>query len=162
MSTSEAQVIARALYDSLIGSSLQSLRVAAERLNGTGNAGMEQRIKAALPADAPPAVHNLLLALARDGALNQLPNVVAAFERYAGQQGEESLSGDVTSAVELDAAQRERITAQLRERYGNGLTLQFQVDPSIIGGLIIRIGDQVLDNSLRSRLSAIQRNMLSS
>lgn len=162
MSTSEAQVIARALYDSLIGSSLQSLRVAAERLDGVGRAGIEQRVKAALPADAPPAVQNLLLALARDGALNQLPNVVAAFERYAGQQGEESLSGDVTSAVELDAAQRERITAQLRERYGNGLELQFLVDPSIIGGLIIRIGDQVLDNSLRTRLSAIQRNMLSS
>jgi F-type H+-transporting ATPase subunit delta len=162
VSTSEAQVIARALYDSLIGSSLQSLRVAAERLNSGGGESVEQRVKAALPADAPRAVQNLLLALARDGALNQLPNVVAAFERYARQHGEESLSGEVTSAVELDAAQRERITAQLRERYGNGLTLQFQVDPSIIGGLIIRIGDQVLDNSLRTRLSAIQRNMLSS
>jgi F-type H+-transporting ATPase subunit delta len=150
------------LYDSLIGSSLQSLRVAAERLNGAASDSTEQRIKAALPADTPRAVQNLLLALARDGALSQLPNVVTAFERYAGQHGEESLSGEVTSAVELDNAQREQITSQLRERYGQGLTLQFQVDPSIIGGLIIRIGDQVLDNSLRTRLSAIQRNMLSS
>jgi F-type H+-transporting ATPase subunit delta len=38
--------------------------------------------------------------------------------------------------------------------------VRFRVDPSLIGGLIIRIGDQVLDNSLRTRLSAIQRNML--
>jgi F-type H+-transporting ATPase subunit delta len=64
--------------------------------------------------------------------------------------------------VPLDDGQRAKIASELRERYGDGLELRFSVDPSLIGGLIIRIGDQVLDNSLRARLSAIQRNMLAS
>jgi F-type H+-transporting ATPase subunit delta len=40
--------------------------------------------------------------------------------------------------------------------------VRFHVDESLLGGLVIRVGDQVLDNSLRTRLSAIQRNMLNS
>ena len=75
---------------------------------------------------------------------------------------EQPISSDVTSAVELDAAQREKIAAELRATYGERLDLSYTVDPSIIGGLIIRVGDRVLDNSLRTRLSAVQRSMLSS
>jgi len=60
----------------------------------------------------------------------------------------------------LNPQQRERITAQLTARYGPDLELRFSVDESLIGGLIIRIGDQVLDTSLRTRMAAIQRNMM--
>jgi F-type H+-transporting ATPase subunit delta len=161
VSTSEATVIARALYDSLIGGALTALRAAAATLEGAnGTQPVLDRIEA-LPASTPREVKNLLLALARDGKLDQLPGVVRAFEHYA-QRGEAPLTGEVTSAVPLDEAQQARITEELRERYGAGLEVRFTVDPSLIGGLIIRIGDQVLDNSLRTRLSAIQRNMLAS
>jgi F-type H+-transporting ATPase subunit delta len=119
------------------------------------------RIDAALPAETPREARNFLLALAREGALDRLPAIVKAFERYS--QGEtRRLDGEVISAVALGEAQRAKIAGELRERYGDGLELRFSVDPSLIGGLIIRIGDQVLDNSLRTRLSAIQRNMLAS
>ena len=163
MSTSEAQAAARALYDSLIGGALQALRTAAAKLEGASGDGsdIETRINAALPADAPREVRNFLLALAREAALERLPAIVKAFERYS--QGEaRRLEGEVISAVQLDDGQRAKIAGELRERYGDGLELRFSVDSSLIGGLIIRIGDQVLDNSLRTRLSAIQRNMLAS
>jgi F-type H+-transporting ATPase subunit delta len=52
--------------------------------------------------------------------------------------------------------------ADLRGEYGQGLVVHFTVDESLIGGLIVRVGDQVLDNSLRTRLSAVQRSMLTS
>lgn len=163
MSTSESQVIARALYDALIGGALQSLRAAAAKMeptNGTG-ADFESRVLAGLPADAPREVRNFLIALAREGAIEQLPGVVQAFEHYSrGEQ--QALTGEVISAFKLDEAQRTRITHELRQRYGDRLELRFQEDPSLIGGLIIRVGDRVLDNSLRTRLSAIQRNMLTS
>jgi F-type H+-transporting ATPase subunit delta len=163
VSTPEAQVFARALYDSLVGGTLQALRGAAAKLEGLDGAGpdIEARINAALPAEAPREARNFLLALAREGTLDRLPAIVRAFERYS--QGEaRRLDGEVISAVALDDKQREKIASELRERYGDGLQLRFSVDPSLIGGLIIRVGDQVLDNSLRARLSVIQRNMLAS
>ena len=62
--------------------------------------------------------------------------------------------------MELNEAQRQRITDDLNKRYGQSIKLDFTVDSSLIGGLIIRVGDQVLDNSLRTRLSLVQRNMM--
>ena len=66
------------------------------------------------------------------------------------------------SRAPLETAQRQTIESDLAQRYGAGISVSYQVDPTLIGGLILRVGDQVLDNSLRTRLSAIQRNMLSS
>jgi F-type H+-transporting ATPase subunit delta len=163
VSTSEAQVFARALYDSLVGGALQTLRAAAAKLEGVSGDGpeLEGRIAVALPPDAPREARNFLLTLAREGVLDRLPDIVQAFERYS--QGEaQPLTSEVISAVALDNAQQARITQELRTRYGDRLEVRFNVDPSLIGGLIIRVGDQVLDNSLRTRLSAVQRNMLAS
>ncbi|HEX5688543.1 MAG TPA: ATP synthase F1 subunit delta [Roseiflexaceae bacterium] len=163
MSTSEAQVFARALYDSLVGGTLQALRAAAANLDGADVSGsdVEARINAALPADAPREARNFLLTLVREGALGRLPAIVQAFEQYS--QGEtRAISSEVTSAVDLSEAQQAKIAGDLRQRYGEQIDVRFGVDPSLIGGLIIRVGDQVLDNSLRTRLSAVQRNMLAS
>lgn len=161
MGTSEAQVFARALYESLVSSALDALRAAMARLNGAGATPTEQQVLAALPASTPAEVKNLVQLLAREGKLSQLAPIAGAFERLA--QGQQTvLTGEVTSAVPLDDAQRQRIVSDLRTKYGSTLELSFSVDPSLIGGLIIRVGDQVLDNSLRTRLSSIQRNMLAS
>jgi F-type H+-transporting ATPase subunit delta len=161
VSTPDAQVFARALYDALIGGALRSLREAAGRLESVPGNSPEERVAMALPADAPREVRNFLQALAHEDALDRLPVIVRFFERYS--QGEaQALNGEVISAVELDEEQKNRIVDELRGRYGERLNLRFSVDASLIGGLIIRIGDQVLDNSLRTRLSAIQRNMLTS
>lgn len=157
MSTTEAQVFARALYDALVGGALQSLKATAAKLaTAPGSAALE-----AVPADAPREVQNFVQALAREGALDRLPSVVQAFEQFSARDAR-PMSGEVVSAVELSDAQRSTIVGDLRGRYGDRLDLRFSVDPSLIGGLIIRVGDQVLDNSLRARLSAIQRNMLAS
>ena len=163
MSTSESQVYARALYDVLVGGAQQSLKTAAKRLEGVqgDSATLEQQVTAALPPDAPREVRNTLLMLAREGKLDLLPGLVESFGQY-GQSGTRPLTGEVVSAVELNDQQRAKVVSDLNARYGDRLELRFSVDPSLIGGLIIRIGDQVLDNSLRARLSAVQRNMLAS
>ncbi|NOK62104.1 MAG: hypothetical protein GFH27_549321n91 [Chloroflexi bacterium AL-W] len=163
MSTSAAQAGARALYDSLITSALHALQVVETSLKGTNsNSQIEKRLKDVLPPDTPTQVYNFVLALAKEGQLDQISNIVHSFESFTQTDGERALIGEVTSAIELEAKQRQHIETDLRSRYGEHLELQFRIDPSIIGGLIIRIGDQVLDNSLRTRLSAVQRNMLSS
>ena len=163
MSTSDSQVYARALYDGLVGGAQQALKAAAKQLGGAqGDAAtLEQQAIAALPADAPREVRNFLVTLARDGKLDLLPAVVQSFEQY-GQSNARPLTGEIISAIDLDDQQRAKIAGDLRARYGDRLELRYSVDPSLFGGLIIRIGDQVLDNSLRARLSAIQRSMLAS
>jgi F-type H+-transporting ATPase subunit delta len=161
--TVDARAIAAALYDSLVGKALEQLRAAAPRLAGPAVGDPVARIDAALPADALPQVRNFLLGLAKEGLLDQIPQVIEAFAAFAAGSGQaQALDAAVTSAVELSAAQQEAVTDDLRKRYGPETSVSFAVDASLIGGLIIRVGDQVLDNSLRTRLSALQRNMLAS
>jgi F-type H+-transporting ATPase subunit delta len=160
VSTSESQVIARALYDALVGQALNALRTAARSIDGAGDVTQE-RLNALLPADTPREVRNLLTVLAAEKRLGNLAGVAQSFEQYA-QSATRPLEGEVISAVELSDAQRAHILSDLRGRYGERLEVRYSVDATLIGGLIIRVGDQVLDNSLRTRLSAVQRNMLTS
>jgi F-type H+-transporting ATPase subunit delta len=82
--------------------------------------------------------------------------VADALPGYLDTVGSQAIDASVTSAIELSDEQKERISRELQQRYGK-VHVTYQVDPTLIGGLIIRVGDQVLDNSLRTRLSAIQR-----
>lgn len=161
MSTSDARDAARALYDGLVGGALQDLKAAAPKLQSLTGEGpeLQAQILAALPSDAAPLVGRFLVGLAGAGALDKLPAVVREFERYQRAGGAAQVSGEIVSAEALSDAQTARITSELRERYGENLQLSFKVDETLIGGLIIRIGDQVLDNSLRTRLGSIQRSM---
>ena len=65
----------------------------------------------------------------------------------------------VTSAVALTAAQEERLTDVLGRLYGRNVELQVIVDPSVIGGLIVQVGDEVIDGSIAHRLEAAQRRL---
>jgi F-type H+-transporting ATPase subunit delta len=160
MSTNEARTYARALYETLIGTAVAQLRQAAETL-GDGPVTAD-RIASAVPAGASAEIRNFLAVLANEGSTAQLSSIVDALESIIARPASQALDADVTSAVALSASQQDSITADLRQRYGDQLVVNFLVEESIIGGLIIRVGDQVLDNSLRTRLSAVQRNMLAS
>ncbi|MEI7645331.1 MAG: ATP synthase F1 subunit delta [Chloroflexales bacterium] len=159
--TVDAKAIAGALYESLIGTALEQLQTAATKLSGAGSGDLAQRIDAALPPDALPQVRNFLLGLASEGLIDQVGHVAQAFGSLTAGTSAQALDALITSAVALEPAQQESVVADLRKRYGD-LKATFAVDTSLIGGLVIRIGDRVLDNSLRTRLSAIQRNMLTS
>jgi F-type H+-transporting ATPase subunit delta len=145
-----------------MGSALAQLREAAPKLEKIDPRArdVEAQITAALPKNALPEVKNFLLVLAREGALKQIPAIVNAFGAF--EQRDHVLDTRITSAVPLSAEQRERIAKELRARYSEELRVSFDVDESLIGGLIIRVGDQVLDTSLRTRLGHVQRSMLAS
>jgi F-type H+-transporting ATPase subunit delta len=61
----------------------------------------------------------------------------------------------VESAVELDAATRQRVIAGLAKQYGPDLVADYQINPSLIGGLRIRIGNDVFDGSVQGRLDRL-------
>lgn len=58
----------------------------------------------------------------------------------------------VESAVEMDNATRQRVVAGLAEQYGTGLDVQYQVTPVLLGGLRIRVGNDVFDGSVKGRI----------
>jgi F-type H+-transporting ATPase subunit delta len=65
----------------------------------------------------------------------------------------------VTSAVPLTATQERRLVATLERLYGRTMGLQVQVDPAVLGGLVIRVDDEVIDGSIAHRLEAAGRRL---
>jgi F-type H+-transporting ATPase subunit delta len=64
--------------------------------------------------------------------------------------------GSVVSAVELDTALLEKIQATLEKITGNKVTLETEVDPTIIGGIVAKVGDLVLDGSIKTQLTGLK------
>jgi F-type H+-transporting ATPase subunit delta len=112
------------------------------------------------PAAVARALYeSLQVTLKNERAEDQFDAVVESFFDLRGSGPREA---EVTSAVALEQAQQESIIQQLRAKYGSALDIRFVVDASILGGLIVRVGDRVLDTSVRSRLSQVQQRMLAS
>ena len=61
----------------------------------------------------------------------------------------------VTSALPLSAKEQETIEQDLRKQLGSGAAIEFQVNPSILGGLVVRLGDKVIDGSVAAKLSEL-------
>lgn len=161
--TEKAHEIARAFFETLNGIALQQLSEAADKLQGVSGkpASLEKHIDAALPSDALPQVRNFLLSLATEDSLTDLPRIVEEYEAII-STGPGPTEAEVVSAIPLDDAQRERVVGELQQYGVHVEHLNFRVDESLIGGLVIRIGDKVFDNSLRARLGVVQRSMMMS
>lgn len=110
--------------------------------------------------DINPLVKNLIALLITRGAVDSLHDVyqgyVALLDTHLGRQRVE-----VTSAVELEAQELERITRFVSDLIKKEVVVSTQVDDSILGGVIIQIGDQLLDGSTRSRLEGLRRQVRS-
>ena len=100
-------------------------------------------------------VRNLLGVLIANRRLSALPQVAQAFGALlAGRRGQQT--AEVTSAHPLTDTQRAQITARLTEAGYSGVRLTERVDPSILGGLIVRIGSRLYDSSIKSKLQRMQ------
>jgi len=113
------------------------------------------------PAAVARALYDSLVETLRaNGSEDQLDAVIEQFIELV--RGSGPREATITSAVELSHEQQDQILRQLRGKYGAALDVKFVVDPEILGGLVVRVGDQVLDESVRSRLVALQQRMLQS
>lgn len=66
----------------------------------------------------------------------------------------------VISAVPLTAEEQARLKASLKKRFGRDLALALSVDPGLLGGLSVQVGDQVIDGSLAGKLNALQDQLI--
>ena len=100
-------------------------------------------------------VRKLMGVLIANRRLNQFPAVAAAFGAKLAQRRGQQVATVIT-AFPLNDTQRAQITARLTESGFSGVKLAETVDRAILGGLIIRIGSRLYDNSLKSKLQRLQ------
>ena len=101
---------------------------------------------------------NLLNLLVRRHRLGLLPRIVETFQSlYNREKG--IVIADVISAVPLDDAHQKRVRDQLSKITGKTVELRVVQDPSILGGLVTRIGDELIDASVASRLALLAERL---
>jgi len=102
-----------------------------------------------------PIVKNLVGLMAKNRRLFVLDKTITAYrERLARHRGE--VSAEVTSAIPLKPEHLQAVRESLKRVVGRDVTLDVKVDPALIGGLIVRVGSRMLDNSLRTKLQNLE------
>lgn len=169
---SETRIYANAAFETALNPWLGVLEQVADALNrkpglrsqlSDESRSFEDRqamLLALLPKEVSEPVRNFLLAMLANGDITLLHSVVAELSHMAAAAGgPRPILAEVTSAVELSAQERAAIQEKLVNEFGTKLELRFQVDPAILGGLVIRVGDKLLDTSVASRLAAMRQSV---
>jgi len=119
----------------------------------------QARLDSLLRPDIRPDVRNYLYVLLRDGHLGLLDKVIADMTRLA-TRGPGVQAAYVISAVPLTPKEREEFRRRIHASYGGLVDLEFQVDASILGGVIVRVGDRVIDGSIAGKLEALRDRLM--
>ena len=101
---------------------------------------------------------NFLGVLAQNRRLGQLPNVIRAFNLLAAHHRGET-TAEVVSAHPLNDDQVEALRSNLRKRIGRDVSVDLTVDPAILGGLVVKVGSQMIDGSIRTKLNTLAHAM---
>ncbi len=113
-------------------------------------------ICAAMEIDAPTS--NLIALMAAKRRLFALPETIGAFNALlARRRG--IVRAEVTSAKPLSDAQRAALEEKLREATGAKIALDLEVDETLIGGLVVKVGSRMIDTSIRAKLNQLQTAM---
>jgi F-type H+-transporting ATPase subunit delta len=118
-------------------------------------------IRDILSERANPLVPTLIGFVVEAGRARELGKIVEACPAHAPQRRAHALAAG-RKAVPLDDATRKRLAAALSKATGNDVEIKVAVDPSLVGGVVARVGDEVFDGSIASRLDDAKLQMGSS
>jgi F-type H+-transporting ATPase subunit delta len=107
---------------------------------------------------ANPHTVNLLRFLVEQGRARDLPAIVDELVALAAERRQAAVA-EVLTAVPLDAEHRERLAEALGRATGKRVELKVVVDPSVVGGVVARVGDQVIDGTVRRRLELARERL---
>ena len=116
-------------------------------------------VEGVLRQPMPPAGQNFLCTVVDNDRLAILPQVAAQYRALVnGRKG--VADAVVQSAFALDAAALEDLKTALEKRFGRPLNLTVEVQPELIGGVRVSVGDEVLDTSVQARLSQMKAALI--
>ncbi|MFI5206430.1 MAG: ATP synthase F1 subunit delta [Gemmatimonadales bacterium] len=121
----------------------------------------QQVLAKALKGVAPETFVRFLQAIVRRGRQGMLSDISAAYGELADQHFNR-VHASVTTAREVDKKLAREIGERLERAVGKTVLPHFHVDPEVVGGVVVRVGDRVFDGSLRRRLQTLRRAMLTS
>jgi F-type H+-transporting ATPase subunit delta len=131
--------------------------LATSPLVGSGDSG--RAIAAAADSlGLDPLTRNFLGVLAKNRRLSQLQNVIRAFDMLAAQHRGE-ITAEVVSAHPLSDDQVDALKTNLRAETGRDINVDLSVDPSILGGLVVKVGSRMVDGSIRTKLNTLAHAM---
>ena len=111
--------------------------------------------------NASPMIQNFLHILADRDRLDEVPGIVDALRDLINQK-RGIITADVTTAIPLDGTMERLVAGRLAAHLGRDpdkVTIRSRIDPAIIGGVVARIGDQVIDDSVRGRIERLRRTL---
>ena len=122
-------------------------------------AAKTQILERALKGEAPPEFVRFLQAVVRRGRQGLLAEIAQEYQVLLDEKLNRVHAG-VTLAEEPDARTQEQVVERLTKALGREVRAYFRSDPRILGGVVVRVGDRIFDGSVRRRLTALQRRML--
>jgi F-type H+-transporting ATPase subunit delta len=143
-------------FGRIVGGDRELGRVLSDRKGSAeGRSALLDRL---LSGKANPTTTQLVRNVLNGPHVGTAENAVARLSEVASRRRGQSVARVIT-AVPLTAAQEQRLTQVLGRIYGRTIGLQVTVDPSVLGGLVVKVGDEVIDGSIAHRLEAAQRRL---
>jgi F-type H+-transporting ATPase subunit delta len=115
----------------------------------------QKELDSIIPADSDQSIRNFFYTLLKNGDINLLGSVLSDLGQMS-RGGPLVKSAEVTTAVALSDEEKDQVRQKLRAQYGAGLEFNFTVDPAIIGGAVVQVGDKIIDGSVATRLEAMK------
>jgi F-type H+-transporting ATPase subunit delta len=116
-------------------------------------------LEASLPSTVQPELRNLARLLVVRDRTNLIPQIREIFDDQV--RAERGISvAQVTTAEPLTADEEAMVREQLAKMTGNTIEITSTIDPDIIGGIVVRIGDQVIDGSVRNKLERMRTRLV--
>ena len=119
----------------------------------------ETALREALSSRVLPTSLNLALLVVDRGLADLMPNIAVELQRMVFDYKNQA-EAEVTTAAPMDDQQQVLVKQALEQRTGRTILLHTRVNPAILGGVVARVGDQVIDGSVQQRLHALQRQLL--
>jgi len=115
----------------------------------------------AATAREPKAIRALMAILLERDRIEIVPGIARAFGELVDRR-EGIVKAKITTPVEIAASERDELVRRLKQASGKKIRATFQVDPALIGGARVQLGDRLIDASLQTRLEHLAREMASS